>query len=166
MQLVLKKKAVSLKERFTVTDAQENALYNVEGKAFSWGHQIDVTDASGARVAHIRQKLLALTPHYFITLGGGEEMELKGHFTLIHPHYTLETPEGDWEVRGNFTQHEYTITRGEETVASVSQKWFAWGDTYLVDVAEDKNAVPALCVMIALNCVDADTIAASAGSAN
>ena len=159
MQLVLKKKAVSLKERFTVTDAQENALYNVEGKAFSWGHQIDVTDASGARVAHIRQKLLA---HYFITLGGGEEMELKGHFTLIHPHYTLETPEGDWEVRGNFTQHEYTITRGEETVASVSQKWFAWGDTYLVDVAEDKNAVPALCVMIALNCVDADTIAASA----
>ncbi len=166
MQLVLKKKAVSLKERFTVTDAQENALYNVEGKTFSWGHQIDVTDASGARVAHIRQKLLALTPHYFITLGGGEEMELKGHFTLIHPHYTLETPDGDWEVRGNFTQHEYTITRGEETVASVSQKWFAWGDTYLVDVAEDKNAVPALCVMIALNCVDADTIAASAGSAN
>ena len=166
MQLVLKKKAVSLKECFTVTDAQENALYNVEGKAFSWGHQLDVTDASGARVAHIRQKLLALTPHYFITLDGGEEMELKGHLTLIHPHYTLETPEGDWEVRGDFTQHEYTITRGEETVASVSQKWFAWGDTYLVDVAEDKNAVPALCVMIALNCVDADTIAASAGSAN
>ena len=34
MQLVLKKKAVSLKERFTVTDAQENALYNVEGRPF------------------------------------------------------------------------------------------------------------------------------------
>ena len=167
MQLVLKKKAISLKERFTVTDAQENVLYNVEGKAFSWGHQLDVTDASGAHVAHIRQKVLALTPHYFITIEGGEELELKGHFTLIHPHYTLETPEGDWEVRGDFTQHEYAITRGGETVASVSEKWFAWGDTYLLDVLEDKNAVPALCVMIALNCVDTDTIAAAgAGSAN
>ena len=100
MKLVLKEKVFTLKERFNVTDEQEQPLYSVEGKFFSWGHQFDVEDASGAHVAHIQQKVLALLPRYFITCDGMEEMELKGHINIIHPHYTLETPDGDWEVRG------------------------------------------------------------------
>ena len=124
MKLVLKEKVFALKERFNVTDEQEQPLYSVEGKFFSWGHQLDVEDASGAHVAHIQQKVLALLPRYFITCDGMEEMELKGHLNIIHPHYTLETPDGDWEVRGDFLHHEYTITKGEETIATVSQKWF------------------------------------------
>ena len=58
MKLVLKEKAFSLKERFNVTDEAERTLYTVEGKLFSWGHQLDITDVSGAHAAHIRQKVL------------------------------------------------------------------------------------------------------------
>lgn len=156
MKLVLKEKAFSLKERFNVTDEAERTLYTVEGKLFSWGHQLDITDVSGTHAAHIRQKVLTLLPRYFIACDGMEEMELKGHLNIIHPHYTLETSDGDWEVRGDFLQHEYTIKKGEEEIAAVTKKWFTWGDTYLLDVAEGKNAVPALAVMIALDCIAED----------
>ena len=122
MKLVLKEKAFSLKERFNVTDEEERTLYTVEGKLFSWGHQLDITDVSGAHAAHIRQKVLALLPRYFIACDGMEEMELKGHLNIIHPHYTLETPDGGWEVRGDFLQHEYTIKKGEEEIAAVTKK--------------------------------------------
>ena len=74
MKLVLKEKVFTLKERFNVTDEQEQPLYSVEGKFFSWGHQLDIEDASGAHVAHIQQKVLALLPRYFITCDGMEEM--------------------------------------------------------------------------------------------
>ena len=165
MKLVLKEKVFALKERFNVTDEQEQPLYSVEGKFFSWGHQFDIEDASGAHMAHIKQKVFALLPRYFITCDGMEEMELKGHLNIIHPHYTLETPDGDWEVRGDFLQHEYTIRKGEEEIATVTKKWFTWGDTYLLDVAEDKNVVPALSVMIALDCIFEDGALAAGGAA-
>ena len=77
MKLVLKEKVFTLKERFNVTDEQEQPLYSVEGKFFSWGHQLDIEDASGAHMAHIKQKVFALLPRYFITCDGMEEMELK-----------------------------------------------------------------------------------------
>ena len=162
MKLVLKEKVFTLKERFNVTDEQEQPLYSVEGKFFSWGHQFDVEDASGAHVAHIQQKVLALLPRYFITCDGMEEMELKGHINIIHPHYTLETPDGDWEVRGDFLHHEYTIMKGEESIATVARKWFSFGDSYTLDVAEDRNVVPALCVMVALDCIFEDGAVAAA----
>ncbi|HIS02455.1 MAG TPA: LURP-one-related family protein [Candidatus Pullichristensenella avicola] len=165
MKLVLKEKVFTLKERFNVTDEQEQPLYSVEGKFFSWGHQFDVEDAGGAHVAHIKQKVLALLPRYFITCDGMEEMELKGHLNIIHPHYTLETPDGGWEVRGDFLHHEYTIKKGEEEIATVTKKWFSFGDSYTLDVAEDKNVVPALCVMVALDCIFEDGAAAAAGGA-
>ena len=82
-----------------------------------------------------------------------------------HPHYTLETPDGDWEVRGDFLHHEYTIQKGEETIATVTKKWLSFGDSYTLDVAEDKNVVPALCVMVALDCIFEDGAAAAAGGA-
>ena len=165
MKLVLKEKVFALKERFNVTDEQEQPLYSVEGKFFSWGHQFDIEDASGAHMAHIKQKVFALLPRYFITCDGMEEMELKGHLNIIHPHYTLETPDGDWEVRGDFLHHEYTIQKGEETIATVTKKWLSFGDSYTLDVAEDKNVVPALCVMVALDCIFEDGAAAAAGGA-
>ena len=109
MKLVLKEKVFTLKERFNVTDEQEQPLYSVEGKFFSWGHQLDIEDASGAHMAHIKQKVFALLPRYFITCDGMEEMELKGHLNIIHPHYTQEPPDGDWEVRGVCLHHAYTL---------------------------------------------------------
>ena len=165
MKLVLKEKVFTLKERFNVTDEQEQPLYSVEGKFFSWGHQLDIEDASGAHMAHIKQKVFALLPRYFITCDGMEEMELKGHLNIIHPHYTLETPDGDWEVRGDFLHYEYTIQKGEETIATVTKKWLSFGDSYTLDVAEDRNVVPALCVMVALDCIFEDGAAAAAGGA-
>ena len=165
MKLVLKEKVFTLKERFNVTNEEEQTLYIVEGKLLSWGHQLDIADANGAHVAHVRQKVLALLPRYFITCEGMEEMELKGHLNIVHPHYTLETPDGDWEVRGDFLQHEYTIKKGEEEIAAVTRKWFSFGDSYTLDVAEDKNVVPALCVMVALDCILEDGAYAAAGGA-
>ena len=56
MKLLLKEKVFAPKDRFNVTDEQEQPLYSVEGKFFSWGHQFDVEDASGAHVAHIQRQ--------------------------------------------------------------------------------------------------------------
>ena len=157
MKLALKQKVFSLKEAFTVMDEAGEAVYEVSGKLISVGHKLTITDTAGQEAAYIHQKVLSLVPKYFIEVSGQEEVELKGHITLFKPHYTLETEGEKWEIRGDFVAHEYEMKRGKEVVATVTKKWFSWGDTYLLDVADDADALTALGVMIAIDCIDADT---------
>ena len=157
MKLALKQKVFSLKESFQVMDEEGNPIYEVAGKLLSIGHKLTVTDMDGQEVAYIHQKVLSLVPKYFIEISGQEEVELKGHITLLKPHYTLETDSGKWEIRGDFTAHEYEMKRGRDVVASVAKQWFSWGDTYLLDVPDDADALTALGVMIAIDCIESDT---------
>lgn len=157
MKLALKQKVFSLKEAFTVLNEDGEALYEVSGKLISLGHKLTIRDMAGQEVAYIHQKLLALVPKYFIEESGREEAELKGHITLFKPHYTLETDTGKWEIRGDFMAHEYEMKRGKEVVATVRQQWFSWGDTYLLEIEDDTDALTALSVMIAIDCIQADT---------
>ena len=165
MKRAIQQKVFSLHERFQVMDETGEPVYEVKGKALSIGHKLTVTDMRGEEVAYIHQKVLSLVPKYFIETAGRAEVELKGHITLLRPHYTLEMPDGDWEIRGSFTQHEYTMTCGGETVATVAQAWFAWGDTYALAVANDADALTALCVLLAIDCVNSDTTVAAGATA-
>ena len=156
MKLALKQKVFSLKESFSVMDEEGTPVYQVSGKLISVGHKLTVQDMDGQEAAYIHQKVLSLVPKYFIEVDG-QEMELKGHITLLKPHYTLETDSGNWEIRGDFVQHEYEMKRGREVVATVTRKWLSWGDTYLLDVPDERDALIALGVMVAIDCVNADT---------
>ena len=157
MKLALKQKVFSLKEAFTVMNEDGDPIYQVAGKLISVGHKLTVRDLDGQEAAYIHQKVLSLVPKYFIEVNGQEEVELKGHITLFKPHYTLEAEDGKWEIRGDFMAHEYEMKRGRDVVATVTKKWFSWGDTYLLDVADDADVLPALGVMLAIDCIESDT---------
>ena len=157
MKFAIKQKVFSLKETFTIMDEAGDPIYEVSGKLISVGHKLTVRDLEGQEVAYIHQKVLSLVPKYFIEVSGQDEVELKGHITLLKPHYTLEAEGGDWEIRGDFLSHEYEMKRGKEVVATVTRQWLSWGDSYLLDVPNDDDAVTALCVMLAIDCVQADT---------
>jgi uncharacterized protein YxjI len=60
----------------------------------------------------------------------------------------------DLVAEGSFTDHEYTFTRGDEPVATVSKKWFTFADTYGVEIAdgEDDVLILASTVVIDMAC--------------
>jgi uncharacterized protein YxjI len=47
----------------------------------------------------------------------------------------------DLEVKGDFTDHEYEFWRQSGLKATVSKQWFAWTDTYGVDIAEGEDDI-------------------------
>jgi uncharacterized protein YxjI len=66
----------------------------------------------------------------------------KAVFTFFHCSLSVDVPgPDDLEARGDFTDHEYSFTRGRRTVATVSKRWFSWTDTCGVDVAEGEDEI-------------------------
>ena len=66
---------------------------------------------------------------------------------------------GPWE--GEITAFAVRV----DDQATVAQAWFAWGDTYALEVANDADALTALCVLLAIDCVNSDTTVAAGATA-
>lgn len=156
MRYVLKQKFWSWGDDFTIKNAAGEDVFFVDGKAFSWGDKLSFQAADGHELAFIRQKLLSWGPTYEIDVHGRLVAVVKQKlFTFLRCQFTVDVPgPDDLEAQGSFMDMEYTFTRGGQIVAEVSKRWFAWNDTYGVDIAsgEDDVLILASTVVIDMIC--------------
>lgn len=154
----MKQKLFSFGDDFHIQDETEQNVYFVDGKAFSLGEQLSFQDLSGNELAYIRQKLLSWGPTYEIYRQGELQAVVKKQlFTLFRCRFTVDVPgPNDLEAEGDFLDMEYTFARGGRPVAQVSKQWFAWSDSYGVDIAEgeDELLILASTVVIDMVCHD------------
>jgi uncharacterized protein YxjI len=143
MRYVMKQKVFSWGEDFTIRDENGNDAYFVDGKMFSLGDQLSFQDMQGNELAYIKQKLLAWGKTYEIYRNGALAAVVKKElFTFFKCRFTVDVPgPDDLEATGDFLDREYEFSRDGRTVASVSKRWFTFGDTYGIDVADDEDPV-------------------------
>lgn len=143
MRYVMKQKLLSWGDDYYIRDEQGREVYFVDGKAFSIGGQLSFRDLEGNELAFIRQKLWNLRPTYEIHRGGALAAVVQRElFALFHHRFTVDVPgPDDLEAKGDFLDHEYSFTRGEREVATVSKKWFSFADTYGVEIADGEDDV-------------------------
>jgi uncharacterized protein YxjI len=153
---MLKQRWFSFGDSYAVRDAAGEDVFQIKGKVFCIGDQLSVQDMSGSELAYIDQKLLSWGPTYEIYRQGRlAAVVKKSVFTLLHCKFTVDVPgPDDLIAEGNFWENEYTFRRHGRAVASVSRQFFAWTDTYGIDVphGEDPILVIASAVVIDLCC--------------
>ena len=155
MRFFMKQKVFSWGDKFTVKDEQENDCYNVNGEVFSLGHKLHVYDMNGAEIAYIHQKLLSLHPRFFINIQGfNEELELVKKFTFFNQEYYIAN--SSYVLEGNFSAHSYKLIDDGRVVMSVNKEWFTWGDSYVIDIENNEDILMGICVMLAVDCANAD----------
>lgn len=156
MRYVMKQKLFAWGDDFVIKDENEKEMFFVDGKVFCLGNQLSFQDMSGNELAYIKQKLLSLSATYELYRDKKlYAMIKKDFFTFFKCRFTIDIPgPDDLEAEGNFLDHEYAFTRRGKTVAKVSKKWFAWTDTYGVDVnkGEDDILILASTVVIDMAC--------------
>ena len=160
MNIYLKQKLFSIRDKFSVYDENENPLYNVVGKIMTVHNEHSIIDNNGQEVAKVHKKILSLMPKFYIERPLGREYELKGKLAIGHEVYVID--ELDWKLKGKFLEHDYTITKDDEEIASVHQKWLSWGDTYEISVADGVDEVLVLGVMLCIDimhCMEDETTA-------
>jgi uncharacterized protein YxjI len=141
MKYHIKQRAWTLREEFIVRDQNGNPAFKIKGKFFHIGDNLIVHDvASHAEVAHIKQKMLHLTPHYEIHHNGTHWASL--HEKLLHlfgEHFKIKLENGSiYHIEGNISNWDFTVTNDHgDLIAQIGQRVSLLHDFYGVDIAQD-----------------------------
>lgn len=153
MRYLIREKFFRLGEDSTILNEAGQPILEVDGKVLSLHSRLIIRDMSGNEVANVHRRLIALRPTYEISRAGQELATVRKH--LISPfvdRYTIDVPgPDDLHITGSLFEHEYTITRGGQLVATVSKRWFSLTDTYGVDIAPYQDDVLILASVLALD---------------
>ncbi len=158
MRYVMRQKLLSLADNFTIKDEQQRDVFLVKGKVFSFGDKLSFQDLAGNELVFIEQRLLNWSPTYELWRKAELLAVVKRElFSFVHHRFTVDVPgPNDLEAEGDFLDHEYTISREDRVVATVSKRWFSWTDTYGIEIGdgEDDVLVLATAVVVDMVCHD------------
>lgn len=160
MKLYMKQKVFSWADKFTVKDANGQDRYVVEGELFSWGKKLHIYNMLETEVAFIQQKVFSWMPRFQVFMAGRQMAEIVKEFTFFRPKYQIQGP--DWEADGSFWEHDYEITSRGRRIVAIHKAWMSWGDSYELDVERPEDAVLALAVVLAIDCVQEAQAASNA----
>jgi uncharacterized protein YxjI len=150
---LIRERFFRLGEDSEITDEQGRPAFEVDGKVLTVRDRLIIRDLEGREIAQVHRKLAALRPTYKVTIGGEEAAEVRKRlFTPFGDRFTIDVPgPDDLEMAGDLFDHEFTIRRGDQVVATVSKRWFSMRDTYAVDVAGGQNDLLILASVLALD---------------
>jgi uncharacterized protein YxjI len=136
-----------------ITDERGRPVLEVDGKVLSLRNRLVLRDPEGREVAEVQRKLVATRPTYQISIAGQDAAKVRKRlFTPFGDRFTIDVPgPDDLEMTGDLLDHEFTIRRGGQTVATVSKRWFTMRDTYAVDVAAGQDDLLILASVLALD---------------
>ena len=155
MRYLMKQKLFCFGDDFAIKDEAGRDAFFVDGKVFTLGQKLSFQDMHGQELAFIRQKLLSWGPAYEIYRDGQLAAVVKKHlFTFFRCAFTVDVPgPDDIEAQGSFLDMEYSFTRGGRQVAEVSKRWFSFGDTYGVDIADSEDQVLILASTVVIDMI-------------
>ena len=153
MRYMIKEQFFRLGEDSDIMDESGHPVYHVDGKVLTLRDRLVIQDRHGQELASVHRKLIAFRPTYQISIGGETAAQVRKHFfTPFRDSFTIDVPgPDDLEMTGSLFDHDFTISRGGRTVATVSKAWLTYRDTYGVEIAEGENDLLILASVLALD---------------
>lgn len=155
MRYMLKENLWAVGDDYVIADEAGTAVFQVDGRAFSWGDKLFFRDADGNELAYIEQTLMSMLPTYEIYRKGVPFAKVVKEFSWVKEEFVLDVPgPNDYTISGSFWQHEFVFQRGGAKVATVSRQFWSLADTYGIDIidGEDDVAILSTAVVIDLIC--------------
>lgn len=149
MKMLFKQRFFSWLDSYDIYDEQGNTLFTVEGK-LAWGHCLHILDAAGAHVGTVKEVLLTWLPKFELYIGDRNVGAISKELTLFKPKYHVEC--SGWQIEGDFLEWDYSIkTASGACVARISRELWNFTDTYSIEVADGRDALMALMVVLAID---------------
>lgn len=151
MKLYLKQKVFKFLDHYDVYDEEQNVIFTVNQKFRFLGFHAEVIAKKGFSSFVIDKEVFRFLPKYILTFEDGEQIILNFRFSLLQRKIDVETTFGNLFVRGNYWDLDFDVLKEQEVIATISKKWLSWGDTYEIDVYDEKYASEVLGIVIAID---------------
>ena len=149
MRLLFKQRLFSWFDSYDVYNEAGETMFTVKGQ-LAWGHCLKIFDALGNEVGTVKEKILTFLPKFELYIGGSYLGCISKEFSFFKPKYNIEC--NGWHVEGNVFEWDYTVTDPVgSTVAIVNKELFNWTDTYVIDITDPGNMLPALMLVLAID---------------
>ena len=149
MKLLFKQRFFSWFDSYDIYGENGETLYIVRGQ-LSWGHCLKIFDPHGNELGTVKERILTWLPKFELYRQGSYLGCISKEFSFLKPRYNIDCM--GWHVEGNFLEWDYQVAdRSGKNVAAVSKQLFNWTDTYVIDVYNPQDALPALMLVLAID---------------
>ena len=153
MKYIIKQKVFSLTDSYTIKDENNIDSFSVKSEFFTVGKKLRLFDMKGEELAFIQQKLFKLLPTYNIYQKDVQVASVKKEFTFLKPKFTIEADKDKYTIEGNIFSHEFLVMKNEGQIGRVSKEWFAFSDSYGVEIDDKENHALILALVIVLDAI-------------
>ena len=150
MNLVLKEKLSLFQNSYEIKDQKGTVLYTAKRTVFS-GNVTTVFDRNGNQVASLKRVTYsAIAACYELFIGGEYRGTLKRELHSFRPEFTLNY--NGWKIEGDIMHWDFGIYDEKgHNVAYITSKFLDFSDTYSLNIAEDKDALNVILIVLALD---------------
>jgi uncharacterized protein YxjI len=158
MRYLVRERLFAIKEDFWVTDERGDRIFFANARFLSLHHTLVLEDASGRKLASIKNKLLTFTDAMEIEHDGKVEATVhRAVFSPLHHRAHIDLRGGGrLEAIGDIIDKDFEIRDGHHVVARISRKWFRIRDTYGVDVEPGQNDALMIAISVCLDRIHHD----------
>ena len=149
MKLLFKQRFFSWFDSYDIYNEAGQTVYTVQGQ-LAWGHCLKIYDAQGQEIGTVKEQVLTFLPKFEMYLGDRYIGCISKEFTFFRPKYHIEC--NGWQVDGDWFEWDYRIiNKTGKPVAQVTKELWNWTDTYVIDVADPRDALSALMLVLAID---------------
>ncbi len=148
MRLTMKERGFTIRDSFRIQDENGKDKYQVIGTLIKTG-TFRIKDMSGKELARIEQKFISLKRTFHLVIGGKRVGDIVRDGSFLGDKYHVTGY--DWEVKGDIFDHRYSIFSNLKTIVSVKKKRLALTDTYVFDIEDEADEIPALATVLAID---------------
>ena len=151
MKFIIKQKLFSITDKYIIENEYGEKLYKAQKILMSMFKKIKIYDIEDRELVYIKEKFIKILPTYLIYMGGNQVATMKKDISILKPRFTVESIIGDYEIKGDILDINFTIEKAGETVARVKKHFPAIRDSYEVDIKEGASQSLILAMVIIID---------------
>ncbi len=157
---------ISFRGSSKVKDLQEQDVFNVEGRFFSFTKKKFVKDLEGNVLFIVRNKFWSIFGRKAFVLDKDKNQValVRKKIFSLHDRYFITSEKGDLEIKGNILGFDYHISLNGEEIGHISRR-ISMRDSFVLDLNDGHDLAFYVALVIAIdNITDRQREAASSSS--
>lgn len=150
----IKQRIFTITDRYFVYDQYQQPTYEVNGKFFTIGDELTLTNLKGEELFRIKQRIMSLFGAYDVYKQNKLCATIKRRATLFRPKLDIESDDGNFEIEGDFWDYNFSILKDGHTIGTIEKEWLTLRDSYKLTVNDSELETLFISMVIAIdNCL-------------